>query len=530
MGRRSSPAVDPSERDGSAPGTLLETIEHVLDSVTDACVVIDDEWRLTYVNRAAEQLTSTARAQLVGSHFWRDFPPALVAAFGPALQQAARQGTVVEFLHEATGTDSWFEIRVYPTSGGVALYCRDVTERRRQHEALRRSESELRQKQKIEAIGRLAGGIAHDFNNLLTAIKGYSELVLVDLAGSTEGRVDVGQLREDVDQIRKAADRAATLTAQLLAFGRRQVLQPRLLDLNVCVAEMEKMLRRVISEDIEMRLAFGSVDACVTADPTQIEQVLMNLVLNARDAMPDGGRLTIETGEATLDEAYAARHVGVTPGEYVCLSVSDTGHGMDHATQARLFEPFFTTKEIGKGTGLGLATAYGIIKQSGGNIWAYSEQGLGTTIKVYLPRSRGTVPSAPPAVVTPASLSGSETLLVVEDEPAVRRLICGVLRRCGYTVLAAEDGYDALHVSEGYPTPIDLLLTDVVMPGMNGRLLADRLRAERSGLRILYMSGYTENAIVDDGKLESGTDFIEKPFTPEELTSKVRQALNGKKG
>ena len=366
-----SPALSstsPSALTVVAPGVLLETFERILDSLTDACVAIDAQWRITYVNRAAERLAETARADLVGSQFWHDFSAPLVAAFGPALQEAARHQTVVEVEHHSSVLQKWFDLRVYPTPAGVTMYCRDVTERRRQQEALRRSETELRQKQKIEAIGRLAGGIAHDFNNLLTAIKGYSDLILVDLAEATEGRVDVGHLRDDVDQIRKAADRAATLTGQLLAFGRRQVLQPRLLDLNACVAEMEKMLRRVISEDIEMRLAFGTPIACVTADPTQIEQVLMNLVLNARDAMPDGGRLTIETGEATLDAAYATGHVGVTPGDYICLSVSDTGYGMDPETQAHLFEPFFTTKELGKGTGLGLATAYGIVKQSGGNI------------------------------------------------------------------------------------------------------------------------------------------------------------------
>jgi PAS domain S-box-containing protein len=510
-----------------AVSSLLETFEGILGSVTDAWVTMDADWRVTFVNRAAERLLQRERATLVGGRFWEDFPVAFVDAFGGPLEQAARSRATVEVEQQVPSIYRWFEVCAYPTGEGVALCARDVTERRRQQEGLRRTETALRQNQKLEAIGRLAGGIAHDFNNLLTAIKGYSDLILADLSETGEGRVDIGHLRDDIGEIRKAADRAAGLTGQLLAFGRKQVMQPRLLDLNASVAEMEKMLRRVISEDIEMRLALTSDPVCVSADPTQIEQVLMNIVLNARDAMPDGGQLTIETGRATLDEAYAARHVGVTPGDYAVLSVSDTGQGMDAETQVRLFEPFFTTKEQGKGTGLGLATAYGIVKQSGGNIWAYSEIGIGTTIKVYLPRTESEAPRPLRASAeTPASVRGTETVLVVEDESAVRQLVSGVLRRCGYTVIVADDGFDALRASEAQNVKIDLLLTDVVMPGMSGRRLADRLAAQRPGLRILYMSGYTEHAIIHHGVLDAGTDFIEKPFTPDQLARKVRKALD----
>jgi signal transduction histidine kinase/ActR/RegA family two-component response regulator len=504
----------------------LETFDEILGGVTDAWIAIDGEWRVTYVNRAAERLLQRERTTLVRGLFWESFPVLFVDAFGGALEEAARTSTIVEVEQHLPALYRWFEVRVYPSGEGLALCARDITERRRQQEGLRRTETALRQNQKLEAIGRLAGGIAHDFNNLLTAIKGYSDLILADL-GESGAAIDVGHLRDDIGEIRKAADRAAGLTGQLLAFGRKQVMQPRLIDLNASVAEMEKMLRRVISEDIEMRLALSPDAECVTADPTQIEQVLMNIVLNARDAMPEGGRLTIETGRAQLDEAYAARHVGVTPGDYVLLSVSDNGQGMDAETQARLFEPFFTTKEQGKGTGLGLATAYGIVKQSGGNIWAYSEIGIGTTIKVYLPRSDSEAPrrvSGP--VEAPVSVRGTETVLVVEDEISVRQLVSGVLKRCGYTVIVADDGFDALRAIEGQSAKIDLLLTDVVMPGMSGRRLADRLAAERPGLRILYMSGYTEHAIVHHGVLDAGTDFIEKPFTPEQLTRKVRHALD----
>jgi two-component system, cell cycle sensor histidine kinase and response regulator CckA len=516
--------VAPTSPSAGQPA-LLETYARILDSIADAAVAIDAQWRITYANRAAERIADRPRMELIGADVWHVVPAPLAAALEPGLRRAARDQVAVEFEQHMPGLDRWLEVRIHPAVDGVVLYCRDVTERRQQQDALRRSEAELRHTQKMEAVGRLAGGIAHDFNNLLTAIKGYSDLILVDLAAATEGRIDVAHLRDDVEQIRNAANRAATLTSQMLAFGRRQVLQPRPIDLNACVADMEKMLRRVISEDIEMRLVFATATAGVTADRPQIEQVVMNIVLNARDAMPEGGKLTIETRPVTLDASYAARHVGVTPGDYVMLGVSDTGHGMDAPTQARLFEPFFTTKETGKASGLGLATAYGIVKQSGGNIGVYSEPGIGTTVKVYLPRTDGASSPDSPAAESPSTLTGWETILVVEDENAVRLLVCGVLGRCGYKVLAADDGLHAVRVSEAYEAPIHLLLTDVVMPGMGGIRLADRLSAARGDMRILYMSGYTEHAIVHHGVFDPGTAFIEKPFTPDQLARKVRMVL-----
>ncbi len=383
-------------------------------------------------------------------------------------------------------------------------------------------QDQLRQAQKMEAVGRLAGGIAHDFNNLLTAITGYGDLLMASLAPDDPRRADV-------EQIRKATDRAATLTKQLLAFGRRQVLQPRVLDLNAVVADMEKMLRRLIGEDIELVTVPGPGLWRVKADPGQLEQVLMNLAVNARDAMPHGGRLIIETANVELDEAYARRHVAVRPGPYVLLAVSDTGCGMDAETLGHVFEPFFTTKEPGKGTGLGLATVYGIVKQSGGNIWVYSEPGRGTTFKIYLPRVDAPLEAAGAAAAAASAAGpagGRETLLLVEDDDGVRVLAREVLRRKGYRVLEARDGREALRRSETHDGPIALVVTDLVMPGLGGREVFARLAVRRPDLRVLYTSGYTDAAIFRQSVFEPGTAFISKPFTPDALARRVREVLD----
>jgi two-component system cell cycle sensor histidine kinase/response regulator CckA len=389
----------------------------------------------------------------------------------------------------------------------------DMTERRR-------LEEQLLQSQKMEAVGRLAGGIAHDFNNLLTAISGYSELLVEQLP---EG----DPRRESAEEIRQAGRRAAGLTQQLLAFSRRQVLEPRVLDLNAVIAGMEKMLRRVIGEDVELTTALDPALWRTLADPGQIEQAIVNLVVNARDAMPRGGRLTLETGNVTLDEKFASSYATVHPGPHVMLAVSDTGVGMDASLQARLFEPFFTTKERGKGTGLGLSTTYGIVKQSGGSIWVYSEPGHGTTFKIYLPRCEEPLDAreAPPAAATPRP--GSETVLLVEDEPEVRRLVEKLLRMQGYTVLSAGSPAEAISAAGASPGTIAILVTDVIMPGMNGRELARVLASERPAMRVLYMSGYTDAAIAQQGILQPGTAFLSKPFTPDALARKVREVLDG---
>jgi hypothetical protein len=398
------------------------------------------------------------------------------------------------------------------------VLAKDITERKRAEQALRETEAQLRQSQKLEGIGQLAGGIAHDFNNLLTVINGFSALAMKGLSAEDP-------LRDNLDEIKKAGDRAASLTRQLLAFSRKQVLQPEILNLDSVVAEMEKMLRRVIGENIDLRAVLEPGLGNVKADPGQIEQIILNLVVNARDSMPGGGKVTIETDNVYLDEEYANNHVGARPGDYVMLAVSDTGIGMDEKTQARIFEPFFTTKELSKGTGLGLSTIYGIVKQSGGNIWVYSEVGRGTTFKVYLPRVDDTAQEYKRSSETEEVLNGTEIILLVEDEEMVRKLARQILATQGYQVLEATNGEAALRMCERNQEPIDLLLTDVIMPEMNGPELAERLHRLRPELRVLFMSGYTDDAIVHHGVLEEGVNFIQKPFAPDVLAKKVRQIL-----
>jgi signal transduction histidine kinase/ActR/RegA family two-component response regulator len=391
-------------------------------------------------------------------------------------------------------------------------------------EALRSTERQLVQSQKLEAVGRLAGGISHDFNNLLTVILGYSDIMLRQLSQDHP-------LRRNLDEIIKASERAAALTRQLLAFSRKQVMQPKVFDLNTVVTDLEKMLRRMIGEDIELRVSLLPNSGNIKADPVQLEQVLMNLVVNARDAMPKGGKLTIETGNVYLDQAYAKDHMSVEPGNYVMLAISDTGCGMDRETRQRIFEPFFTTKAQGKGTGLGLSTVYGIVKQSGGNIWVYSEEGRGTTFKIYFPQvaeqaeeyRRTTAQIEPPR--------GSETILLVEDADWVRKLARQVLENAGYRVLEADCADAAIRVIQTSTngTKIDLVLTDVIMPGMSGNEMSKQLLEKRPGLPVLYMSGYTDDAIVQHGVLEPGINFIQKPFSPNALALKVRQVLDARR-
>lgn len=386
------------------------------------------------------------------------------------------------------------------------------------HEALRKSEAQLRQTQKMEAVGRLAGGVAHDFNNLVTVIFSCGELLQARMGPDPQ-----------LMGIQMAAERAARLTRQLLAFSRQQVLAAQTLDLGELVGNLADMLSRLVGEDIALKVACVPDPRPVFADPGQVEQVLMNLVVNARDAMPEGGTLTLEVQNVDLDAEYAAAHPEIAAGPHVMLAVSDTGTGMDAATRERVFEPFFTTKPTGKGTGLGLATVFGIVKQSGGHIWVYSEPGLGTTFKVYLPEAtQGSAPSPRPnEEMGDPDRGGSETILLVEDEDPVRQVARDCLTRAGYQVLAVKNGQEAIALLARAHSPVDLLLTDVIMPGMNGRLVSELAQSIQPGLRVLFMSGYTDDAILRHGVLKEGVAFLEKPFMPSTLRRKVREALDG---
>ncbi len=394
----------------------------------------------------------------------------------------------------------------------------DITDRKRSEEERLRLEQQLIQAQKMESIGRLAGGVAHDFNNHLTVINGYCDLL--------DGELPPGDpVRESISQIRQAGERAVSLTRQLLAFSRRQVIAPKPLNLNDIVAEAGRMIGRLIGEDIELVTQLDPALGAVEADPGQIHQVLLNLAVNARDAMLSGGKLTIETSNVDLDPTYVSGHPDVKPGPYVLLAVTDTGTGMSPDTMQQIFEPFFTTKEKGAGTGLGLSTVYGIVRQSGGWIWVYSEPEKGSTFKIYLPRIEQPAESAAVPAPTAASLRGNETLLVVEDQPDVRKLTAAILKSCGYRVIEAANGGEGLLACERHSGPIHMLITDVVMPGITGRELADRLAAVRPSMKVLYVSGYTANVIVREGVLEPGVEYLQKPFTPADLALKVRGVL-----
>lgn len=377
-------------------------------------------------------------------------------------------------------------------------------------------EEQLRQAQKMEAVGMLAGGVAHDFNNLLTIINGYSQLLLNNLSPTDPNR-------HSAEQIMKAGDRAAGLTNQLLAFSRRQVMQLKVIDLNQLVTSLTAMLRRLIGEDIDLRLTLRDNLGRVSADPGQLEQVIMNLVVNARDAMPKGGSLTIETANVNLDDHYAGRHVAVKPGAYVLLAVSDTGSGMDEETKSRLFEPFFTTKGPGKGTGLGLSTVFGIVKQSGGSVEVYSEKGNGSSVKVYLPRVDQKISLEREG--RRKHQKGTETILLVEDDEMVRTLVRETLQRDGYKVIDSADPVEARRIAEGHRGAIQLLITDVVMPKLSGKELARSLMESRPDMKVLYMSGYTDSAIVNSGILQQEVAFLQKPFTPAGLSAKVREVI-----
>lgn len=505
-------------------------LRQVIDLNPNFIFAKDRDGRFTLVNQAVAEAYGTTVENLLGKND-ADFNPNAEEVEWFRQDDLDVMDTLQEkFIPEEVITDARGNVRwlqtikrpIISSNGAVTQMlgvATDITARKQVEEALHRSEEQLRQSQKMEAVGKLAGGVAHDFNNLLTAINGHSELAMRRLEQDDP-------LYRKLEAIKKAGERAASLTRQLLAFSRNQILQPKVLDLNQVVFEMNRMLQPLIGEDVDLFTKLMPDLGKVKADPGQIEQVLMNLTVNARDAMPKGGRLTIETANVYLDEGYVRHHASVLPGWYVMLAVSDNGCGMDGETQERIFEPFFTTKEVGKGTGLGLSTVYGIVKQSGGNIWVYSEVGRGTTFKVYLPCVDRCTEEFELSTDESKVLIGNETVLLVEDEEMVRDMAKEILQESGYQVLEAKHGHEALLIAEQHHGPIHLMLSDVVMPQMSGRELAEQLTPLRREMKVLYMSGYTDDAIVHHGVLDEGMAFIGKPFTPNALAHKLREVLN----
>jgi PAS domain S-box-containing protein len=513
-------AVDISERKRAEDEQAR--LSRVVEQATDSILITDPQGTIIYVNPAFERISGYSRAEAIGEN------PRILksghqdAAFYRRMWETLARGEVWKgrmVNRRKDGTLYQEDATIGPVrdaSGRLVNYVavkHDVTNEMR-------LERQLMQAQKMEAVGRLAGGVAHDFNNLLGVITGYGEMTLRKLR-------EEDPLRGKVDQILKAADRAAGLTRQLLAFSRQQVLQPKIVDLNDLVSNVEKMLRRLIGEDIDLATSLDSALGSVRADPGQIEQVLMNLAVNARDAMPDGGRLTIQTQNVELGPGDAAHRPPTRAGLYVMLVVTDTGTGMDAETLSHLFEPFFTTKDLGKGTGLGLSTVYGIVKQSDGYIWCESEVGKGTTFRIHLPRVDEDVPRKRPTV-TPGLAHGTETILLIEDDPSLRDLVGEILEGAGYTVLVADNGPKALQLSEEFAGAIHLIVTDVIMPGPTGRHTAETIKATRSEVKILFMSGYTSEAIAKHGVLSPGARFLGKPFSTEDLLRKIREVLDGR--
>lgn len=497
-----------------------ERYRDLVENARDIIYTHDLDGNYTSVNQAVEQITGYTREETLKMNVVQTVAPECLEKANQMIARKVAGEKVTAYELEIIAKDGRriavevntkiiFQDNVPAFVQGIA---RDITERKQ-------LEAQLRQSQKLEAIGQLAGGIAHDFNNMLTAITGHSSLGLRKLKAEDP-------LRENFEEINKAGARAAALTRQLLAFSRKQILQPKVLNLNTIVSDLEKMLPWLIGENIDLRTILEPEIGMVKADPGQIEQVIMNLVINARDAMPRGGKLTIETANIHLDEAILIQHIAVQPNSYVKLTVSDTGTGMSDETKRHIFEPFFTTKELGHGTGLGLATVYGIVKQSGGYIWAYSEPGYGTTFKIYLPQVTEK-PQQYKRIFEPVELfQGVETILLAEDEEIVRKLVFEQLKSHGYHVLEATNGKSALSICKQYQQPIHLLITDVIMPEMSGRDLVDQMLQLRPEMKALYMSGYTDDAIVHHGILDSDVDFIQKPFTTNSLMRKVRELLD----
>jgi PAS domain S-box-containing protein len=502
----------------------LRRLADIVESSDDAIISKSLDGTIQTWNGGAERMYEYSAVEAIGKPISIIFPDEQRDEI-PMILNKVNGGEILRNFETIRARKDGKQIRIALTvspikdaSGrivGASAIGRDITQSKQMEEM-------FRQAQKMEAVGRLAGGVAHDFNNLLSVIIGYSEMLL------ERAEID-GQVRKKCEEIKRAGDRAASLTRQLLAYSRQQVLEPRVLNINTCVTEMEKMLRRLIGEDIELRTSLDPTLACVKADPGQIEQVIMNLAVNARDAMPEGGKLFVETSNAELDEEYALRHPPFIVGRYVILAVTDTGVGMSQETKAHIFEPFFTTKELGKGTGLGLSTVYGVVKQSAGYIWFYSEPGQGSVFKIYLPRVDGSEVQIRPAKSELELHRGVETVLLVEDEQSVRTLTRNLLEEGGYTVLEAKNGAHAVEIANEHYGPIHLLLTDVVMPGMNGPAVADKILPIHSKAKVLYVSGYSSSFGTQTGLVPVEANLLQKPFSRASLLRKVRNLLDMQK-
>jgi PAS domain S-box-containing protein len=504
----------------------------LIENSSDAVAIINTRGTILYSSPSTEKVLGFTDQELIGTNgLDRVHPDDLPGMKRNIERLLSKYGTRVEFeirIRHKNGSWRWVEsasvnLSNDPLIGGILTNYRDTTEKKRANQEKEQAEEQLRQAQKMEAVGRLAGGIAHDFNNLLTSINGYSSMALESLNPE-------GQLKEFLREILKSGERAAMLTKQLLAYSRKQTLAPKIWDLGEVVKGMEDMLRRVIGEDIDLSVKTCDEPSLTKVDRGQIEQILLNLVLNARDAMPEGGKLMLETCNVDLDDSYVATHLDSEPGSYVMMAVSDTGTGMSESVKGMMFEPFFTTKEAGRGTGLGLSSVYGIVKQSGGSINVYSEQGMGTTFRIYFPRAEAQAARGreTPRAPDPESLRGSEGVLLVEDEDSVRKFSLQALEAQGYRVHTAGNGREALKRLEAAPSAIQLIITDVVMPDMGGHALAERVRSILPGLPIVFISGYTEISMAHRGLIQAGELFLQKPFSPIDLAIKVREALDRK--
>jgi PAS domain S-box-containing protein len=524
--KREHQLLEAQRRSEEALRDSQQRLMGIISSTMDALITVDRDQRIVVFNKAAEQIFRCPASDAIGHPIDKFIPEQFREIHRQHIGNFGRTGVTGRSMYSpgtllgrrANGEEFPIEAAISQIeSGGEKLYTaivRDVTVRNQ-------TEEQLRQARKMEAVGQLAGGVAHEFNNFLGIIMGYSHL-LDEQAAADE------TLSRSVADIKAATEHAASLTRQLLAFSRKQVLQPKVLDINQSVAEMDKLLRRLIGADIELVTVLQPGVGAVRADSAQIQQIFINLVVNARDAMPQGGSVVIETANVELDDHYAERNWDVHPGPYVMLAVTDTGLGMDAVTQAHIFEPFFTTKEQGKGTGLGLSMIHGIVKQSGGHIAVESAVGKGTTFRIYLPQVEERVrpdDGGPESAVEPRG--GTETILIAEDEPALRELMSQCMRKLGYTVLTAQDGTEALEICEHHPGPIHLVLTDIVMPRMNGLQLKERVAAQRSGVKFLFVSGYVDAALERSELFTQDSAFLEKPFPPDELAHKVRQLLEG---